>query len=259
MFDLTARTVLLTGAAGGIGAAAARTLAMAGSRLILIDIDRDRLEALREEIGDAAIAISADISDLKQMEAAVAAGLARFGSLSVVVANAAIDAYAPISEMDPTAFDRIIQVNLLGTHRTVRAALPALRDERGHILIINSMGSIVPPPFMSAYAASKAGISAFADSLRLELRGSGTTVGQLYFGAIDTEHFRTGMSHPLMQRANKRIPRSFMKASSAEDAAAAIERAIRRRSRRAVFPRSNAPLLWAPQIIQRLMERRISN
>jgi NAD(P)-dependent dehydrogenase (short-subunit alcohol dehydrogenase family) len=257
--DLAGRTVLLTGAAGGIGAAAARRLAAAGCRLALVDIDRDRLEDLREEIGDLAIAAPADVSDLGQMEAAVAAAMDRFGQVSVVVANAAVDAIAPVSEIEPAAFDRVVEVNLLGTYRTVRAALPSVRAERGHILVINSLGSIVPPPFQSAYAASKAGISAFADSLRLELRGSGTTVGQLYFGAVDTDHFRAGMSHPLMERANRRIPKSFTRPDQPHDAAAAIQRAIEQRSRRSVFPRSNAPLLWAPQIIQRMVERRISN
>ncbi|MBA2556255.1 MAG: hypothetical protein H0V12_02745 [Chloroflexi bacterium] len=82
---------------------------------------------------------------------------------------------------------------------------------------------------------------AFADSLRLELRGSGATVGQLYFGAVDTEHFRTSMAHPLMERAQRRIPKTFVQPASVEDAAAAIQRAIERRSRRAVFPRSKRP------------------
>lgn len=112
---------------------------------------------------------------------------------------------------------------------------------------------------LAALAASKAGVVAFADSLRLELRGSGATVGQLYFGAVDTEHFRTSMAHPLMERAQRRIPKTFVQPASVEDAAAAIQRAIERRSRRAVFPRSNALLVWAPQIMQRMVERRISN
>lgn len=256
---LTGRTVLLTGAAGGIGAAVARRLASVGSRLILVDIDRERLGRLGQEIGADAVAVSADVTNLAEMQGAVEAG-DRLGSpVSVVVANAAMDAIAPISDIDPALFEKVIRVNLFGTFNTVRAALPSVIAEGGHILLINSMGSIVPPPFLAAYAASKAGVSAFADSLRIELRGSGATVGQLYFGAIDTEHFRTGMAHPLMQRANRRIPKSFTKAVPPEAAAYAIQRAIERRTRRAAFPRSNAVALWAPQLIGRAIERRISN
>lgn len=259
MRSLNGRIVLLTGAAGGVGAAAARLFVAKGARLILVDIQRAGLDALASDLGDAALSAPADITDSSQLDDVVRAARERFGGIDVVVANAAIDAYAPVAEMEPAVFDRVVEVNLLGTFRTTRAALPAMAGRQGHILIINSLGSIVPAPFLSAYAASKAGLAAFADSLRLELRGSGTSVGVLYFGAVDTEHFRTGMAHPLMQRANARIPKSLTTAASAEDAAVAIERAIERRSRRAVFPRSNAPLLWAPRTFQRMAERWISN
>jgi len=256
--ELRGRTVLLTGAAGGIGAATARELAAAGCRLVLVDIDEARLEAIGTEIGEQAIAIRADVTDLAQLEAAVAAGRTRFGPISVVVANAAIDAIAPVATIDPADFDRVVAVNLTGTFRTIRAALSDVVAERGHILLVNSLGSIMPALYQAAYASSKAGISALADSLRVELRDSGATVGQMYFGAVDTDHFRTGMAHPLMQRANRRIPASFMKPASAAEAAIALRTSITRRKRTAVFPRSNRPLLWAPQLIRPLIERRIS-
>jgi len=256
--EIRGQTILLTGAAGGIGGAAARLLAARGARLVLVDVDDGPLATLSGELGDAALAVPADITDLSQLEEAVAAARDRFGGIDIVVANAAIDAIASVREIEPGTFDRVVEVNLLGTFRTVRAALPAMNARNGHILIINSLGSIVAPPFQSPYAASKAGLAALADSLRLELRGSGTTIGTLYFGAVDTEHFRTGMAHPLMQRANARVPKSFTKAASADEAAAAVARAIERRSRRDVFPGLNRPMLWAPKAMQRLAERWIS-
>jgi NAD(P)-dependent dehydrogenase (short-subunit alcohol dehydrogenase family) len=259
MGSMTGRVVMITGAAGGVGSATARLLAARGARLVLVDVRDDDLEAVAADLGDNALAASADITDIGQLDEVVRAALVRFGGIDVVVANAAIDAYASVAEIEPTIFDRVVEVNLLGTFRTVRTALPAMAGRHGHILIINSLGSIIAPPFLSAYAASKAGLAAFADSLRLELRGSGTTVGTLYFGAVDTEHFRTGMAHPLMQRANARIPKSLTSPSTVDDAAAAIERVIERRTRRAVFPRSNLPMLWAPKMIQRVTERWISN
>lgn len=257
--DIRGRTIMLTGAAGGVGAMTARLLAARGANLVLADIQEGALAAVAGELGDVAMAFPADITDLSQLEAAVAAAQDRFGGIDVVVANAAVDAIAPIREIEPETFDRVVEVNLLGTFRTVRAALPAMEGRDGHILIVNSLGSIVAPPYQSAYAASKAGLAAFADSLRLELRGSGTTVGMLYFGAIDTEHFRTGMAHPLMQRVNARVPKSFTKAAPAEHGAAAIIRAIERRIRRDVFPRVNRPILWVPKAMQRVAERWISN
>ena len=258
MRSMDGRTILLTGAAGGIGAAIARRLAANGANLVLVDIQADAVETLGQELGHAAFAVVADISDAEQMTRAVGASVDRFGGIDVVIANAAIDAIEPIKEMEPATFERVVQVNLIGTYRTVHAALPAMEGHNGHILIINSLGSVIAPPFMSAYAASKAGLTGLADSLRLELRGSGTTVGMLYFGGVDTDHFRSGMSHPLMLRANARLPKSFTKPASTAAAAAAVERAIEHRTRRAVFPRSNAPVLWAPRVMQRLLERRIS-
>ena len=256
--ELSGRTVLLTGAAGGIGAATARELAAAGCRLVLVDIDEERLDAIGTELGEQVMAVRADVTDLAQLEAAVAAGRSRFGPVSVVIANAAIDAIAPIATIDPATFDRVVAVNLTGTFRTIRAALSDVVAERGHALLVNSLGSIMPALYQSAYAASKAGISALADSLRVELRDSGATVGQIYFGAVDTHHFRTGMAHPLMQRANRRIPASFLKPAPAAEAAVAIRTSITRRTRTVAFPRSNRPLLWAPQLIRPLIERRIS-
>jgi NAD(P)-dependent dehydrogenase (short-subunit alcohol dehydrogenase family) len=257
--DTAGRTILLTGAAGGVGSATARLLARRRANLLLVDVEEALLRLLGGELGDSVLTVPLDITELAQLEEAVAAARDRFGGIDIVVANAAVDAIAPVSEIEPATFDRVVEVNLLGTFRTVRAALPAMEGRNGHILIINSLGAIVPPPFQSPYAASKAGLTAFADSLRLELRGSGNTVGMLYFGAIDTDHYRTGMAHPLMQRATARVPKSLTKAASVDQAAAAIARAIERRSRRDVFPRSNRPMLWAPRAMQRMAERWIAN
>lgn len=257
--QLEGRTVLLTGAAGGIGSAIARDLAGLGCSLVLVDIDAAGLEEVRREIGDSALAVPADVRDLDQMDAAVAAGRDQFETdVSIVIANAAMDAIAPVAEIEPAEFDRVVAVNLLGAFRTVRAALRGVRAQRGHVLFVNSLGSIAAPPYQAAYAASKAGIAALADSLRIELRDSGASVGQIYFGAVDTEHFRTGMAHPLMVRATRRIPKSFVKPASATDAAAAVRTAIERRSRTAVFPKSNRLLVAAPQLVRPMMERRIS-
>ena len=98
-------------------------------------------------------------------------------------------------------------------------------------------------------------MGALADTLRTELRRSGTRVGVMYFGSIDTEHARRSINHPLMQRATRRVPKSLLSYAPADGAAEAIERAILRRARTAVFPRSNAPIMHLPGVAKRLMER----
>jgi NAD(P)-dependent dehydrogenase (short-subunit alcohol dehydrogenase family) len=255
MRAMDGRTVLLTGAANGIGAATARRLAANGARLALVDIDADPLEALGAELRDAAVTYSVDITDLAALEHVVSDATSRFGGLDVVIANAATDLIGPLADLPPEAFDRCIEVNVLGTWRTMRAALPAMRGRDGYVLVVSSGGVFVPPPFQGPYTASKAALGAMADTLRVELMGSGTRVGVIYFGSIDTEHARRSLSDPLMQRATRRVPKSFLRSVPADGAADAIERAILRRARSAVFPRSNAPMMHLPAFAKRYMER----
>ena len=255
MRGMNGKTVLLTGAAGGIGSATARRLAASGARLALVDIDGDPLEALGTDLGDSAVTYRVDITDLQALEQVVRDASSRWGGLDVVIANAAMDLIGPLAELPAEAFDRCIEVNVLGTWRTIRAALPALRGPDGYVLVVSSAGVFMPPPFQGPYSASKAAIGALADTLRAELRGSGTRVGVIYFGSIDTEHARRSLNHPLMQRATRRVPKSLLNYAPLDGAAEAIERAILRRARTAVFPRSNAPIMHIPGVAKRLMER----
>jgi NAD(P)-dependent dehydrogenase (short-subunit alcohol dehydrogenase family) len=255
MRDMNGRRVLLTGAAGGIGSATARRLAAHGARLALVDVDGDPLEALGADLGDAAATYRVDITDLTALERVVSDASSRWGGLDVVIANAGMDLIGPLAELSPAAFDRCIEVNVLGTWRTIRAALPAMRGPDGYVLVVSSGGVFLPPPFQGPYTASKAAMGALADTLRIELRESGTRVGVIYFGAVDTEHARRSINDPLMQRAIRRVPKSFLSYAPAAGAAEAIERAILRRARSAVFPRSNAPMMHLPGVAKRAMER----
>jgi NAD(P)-dependent dehydrogenase (short-subunit alcohol dehydrogenase family) len=251
---MNGKTVLLTGAAGGIGSATARRLAASGARLALVDIDGDALEALGTDLGDSAVTYRVDITDLQALEQVVRDASSRWGGLDVVIGNAAMDLIGPLAELPAEAFDRCIEVNVLGTWRTIRAALPALRGPEGYVLVVSSAGVFMPPPFQGPYSASKAAIGALADTLRAELRGSGMRVGVIYFGSIDTEHARRSLNHPLMQRATRRVPKSLLNYAPVDGAAEAIERAILSRARTAVFPRSNAPIMHLPGVAKRLME-----
>lgn len=254
MRDMNGRTVLLTGAAGGIGSATARRLAANGARLALVDVEGEPLETLGADLGDAAVTYRVDITDLAALERVVSDVSSRWGGLDVVIANAGMDLIGPLAELSPEAFDRCIQVNVMGTWRTIRAALPALRGPDGYVLVVSSAGVFMPPPFQGPYSASKAAMGALADTLRIELGGSGTRVGVIYFGAVDTEHARRSINHPLMQRATRRVPKSLLSYAPADGAAEAIERAILRRARTTVFPRSNAPIMHLPGFAKRLME-----
>ena len=108
------------------------------------------------------------------------------------MANAGIAPGGMVRSTDPAAFERTIEINLLGVWRTVRACLPHVIERQGYVLVIASLAAAVHGPGMAAYSASKAGAEAFADSLRAEVKHLGVDVGVGYFSFIDTDMVRGG-------------------------------------------------------------------
>ena len=104
-----------------------------------------------------------------------------------------------MATIDPVAFERTIEVNLIGVWRTVRAALPHVVARQGYILTIASLAAALHPPMLAHYAATKAGVEAFSDSLRAEVAHTGTRVGVAYFSFIDTDMTRDGLDSPAAQ------------------------------------------------------------
>ena len=151
------KVVLITGGARGIGAATARELAARGWTTVLADIDPE---------GDA---IPLDVRDAAGCERAVETVLERHGQLDAVWANAGVASFGPLLLTDPEAWTRTVEVNLIGAFRTVRAALPAVIAARGYVAVTASLASFAHAPGMSAYAASKAGVEAMSNALRIEL------------------------------------------------------------------------------------------
>ena len=252
MEDIGGKVVLLTGAARGIGAATARRLAAKGARLALADVDASDLERIEAELGENVWIRRVDVSDAPAVEVFVDEAVRRFGGIDIAVANAAINHIARVEETAPGDFRRVIEANLLGAFHTMRYALPHLLERKGCALCVNSGSALVQGPFQAAYNASKAGVHAFANTLRQEAAGRGVDVGVVYFNAIDTEAGRRSVGHPLM--APLRIERT-MKFRPAEAAADAIVRGIERRSRRIFYPRQARLSSVAPGFVQRQVDR----
>jgi NAD(P)-dependent dehydrogenase (short-subunit alcohol dehydrogenase family) len=250
--DLTGRRVLITGAARGIGAATAQRLHARGARLVLAGIEPDELARTAARCGDA-LALVCDVRDREQVAAAVEAASEHLRGLDVVVANAGVAAQLPLIGGDPELFERTIDVNLLGVYYTLRAAGPHIAHDRGYALAIASLAAAVHAPLLGAYSASKAGVEALADTLRIELAPSGARVGVAYFAELDTDMVRQGFGTAAAKRIAE-ISRPGRRVTPLEVGIDAIERGIARRSRRVVAPRWVAAALPMRVLVQRGVE-----
>jgi NAD(P)-dependent dehydrogenase (short-subunit alcohol dehydrogenase family) len=194
------KVVVITGAARGIGEALAVQLAGRGARVALVGLEPERLAQVAERCGPNAAWWECDVTDAAALQRVVDGITERFRRVDVLVANAGIAVGSPLRVSDPASFDRVIEVNLLGSVRTVRAFLPLLIASHGYYLQIASLAALIPAPMLTAYGASKAGVEAFALALRTEMTGAGLDVGVAYLSFTNTDMTRgvngTGESAP---------------------------------------------------------------
>ena len=207
-WDLRGKTVLITGAARGIGAETARRAASAGANVALVGLEPEELQRVAAQCGSNAAAFEADVTDWEALERAVEGTVERFGGIDVVMANAGIAPAGMVRSVDPAAFERTVEINLLGVWRTVRACLPQIIERKGYVLVTASLAAAIHGPGMAAYAAAKAGAEAFADSLRVEVKHLGVDVGVAYFGFIDTDMVRATDAHPSLGQLRAQRRRS---------------------------------------------------
>ena len=256
-WSLQDKTVLITGAARGIGAESARRLASRGARLSLVGLEPELLEQVAAECGDAA-SFECDVTDTDQLQSAIDGTLERFGGIDVVMANAGIGAGGTVRTMDPEAWERVIEVNLFGVVRTIRACLPHIIERRGYVLPVASVAAAIHTPGMSAYAASKAAVEAFGNSLRGEVAHLGVGVGVAYFSWIDTEMVRGADEMPATKFMRSKMRGPAGKIWPVSEAGDAVAEGIERRARRIIVPRSFRSILLARMAFARLTERTAS-
>lgn len=184
------RTLLITGASTGIGAATARQAAAHSFNLVLAARSKEKLDTLVEEIGgDRVRAFACDVTDYGDQEKLVANAVAAFGGLDAVFANAGCGGEpggfsgAPIE-----SWQRIVNTNILGVAYTLRASLAEIKQAKGHVIITGSIAGRISLRG-SMYAASKWAVSAIGYNLREEMRGTGVRVTLIEPGMVDTPFF----------------------------------------------------------------------
>ena len=182
--------LIITGASTGIGAATARAACASGRRVVLAARSADKLDALAEELGGAerARAVPTDVTSWADNEALVNAALEAFGRVDAIFANAGFGAKRGWLEESPEQWRDMVLTNVLGAAYTVRAALPALKETRGHVLLTGSVAGRRALPG-SLYSATKHAVHAMGEAIRADLDNTGIRTTIIAPGMVDTPFF----------------------------------------------------------------------
>jgi NAD(P)-dependent dehydrogenase (short-subunit alcohol dehydrogenase family) len=238
-YSLNGKVALVTGGARGIGFATAEGLVARGAKVIVLDLHEDAVQQAAAQLGGDALGIAGDVTDRDAMDDVVATAVERFGGLDVIVANAGIasrGATALAAQEDQ--FERVIEVNLLGVWRSVRAALPEIARRQGHVVVVSSIYAFMNGVGAAPYAMAKAGVEQLGRALRVELKPHGASASVAYFGYIDTEMVHRAIdADPLVERMFAALPKVLHKRLAPSAAGKAIVGGIERRQPRIIRPR----------------------
>lgn len=238
-FDWTQKVVFITGASSGIGRALAIELGKRGAAVGLL---ARRAEALKELVGEVeqaggrALALSCDVRDALAVRAAADALREHFGRIDVLVANAGIATIGHITQVSAEEVSDVMSINVIGAANSVAAVLPEMvKQGSGHLVAISSLAAYRGVPKSAAYCASKAAVSAFFESARVDLRGTGVDVSIIHPGFIKT---------PLTAGRKAEMPYLM----ELDDATQKIIRAIEERRKSYAFPWQLASIVRAAML-----------
>ena len=191
MTDLKNKNAQITGAGKGIGKAIALALAKEGVNIILVARTQEEIDSVAAKIRSLrvkALAITADVADINSVNSAVEKALAEFDTIDILINNAGIAAFGKFLELEPTDWERIIQVNLMGTYYVTRAVLPNMIERQtGDIINISSTAGLSGNALTSAYSASKFAVLGLTESLMQEVRKHNIRVTALTPSTVATD------------------------------------------------------------------------
>ena len=220
----TGRVAVVTGASSGIGEATARALADTGHRLALLARRARRIQALASELGNGAIAITADVTDRVALAAAAERVQGELGGADILVNNAGVMLLAPFSGEQHAESRQMVEVNLLGAITATEVFLDQLRDGEGDLVNISSVAGRTARPGNAVYAATKWAVNGWSEALRQELQ-PGIRVTVIEPGAVATE-----LTDHITHTSAKQMAEGFYEqvAITAQDIAEIIAFAITR-------------------------------
>jgi len=189
--NVKGRVAIVTGASTGIGHEVARELASRGATVVLASRNREKLEALAEELAPypgLTLVIPTDVTDRYAVEALARRTVEVYGSIDILVNNAGSGLFAPIVGGSIENARRLFEVNFWGAVQGIQATVPYMQaQKRGHIVNVSSVAGWMAPPHMGMYAATKFALRAVSDALRVELAGSGVNVSTIFPGLTQTQ------------------------------------------------------------------------
>ena len=258
-YDLAGKVVLITGGARGIGFETARIAYRRGASVALVDLDTAMAEEAAEKIGERAIGIGANVTDAEEIETAVNWAAERFGKVDVVIANAGVTPPKTTTRAISTEdWERVVEVNVMGVWRTVRAGLPHVVANQGQMVLIASSYAHVNGTLNSSYAVSKASVEALGRALRVELAAHGASATVAYFGYVKTGLISEVFDNDLADEFRKEIAPDFLtRQITVDKAAGALVDGIEKRAARVIEPWIWRPIFYLRGLIGPLSDKRL--
>lgn len=252
------RAIIVTGASSGIGKALALQLADEGAWLALAARDAQRLDSLAVECqqrGGKAVAIPTDVADESRCETLIRHTQETYGRIDMVVNNAGIDVVSKLEDLaDLHLFKQVMEVNLYGTVYCTYYALPFLKETRGRVVNVSSLGGMLAIPFNTSYVASKFAVIGFSDSLRIELAQAGVSVTVICPYWVVTEFHERYLDKDGRPKGPSGRAIYTDKMMTADQCAQIILRAARRRKRQVVMWPGTLGI-WLKLVLPDLMDR----
>lgn len=259
--DLNGKVALVTGAARGIGFETARQMHLRGASVAVLDLSAEEAREAAERIGERAIGLGGDVTDQSAMMAAVAEVVERFGGLDVAVANAGIAQknFASVRAISGEEWERVLEVDLLGVWRTVRAALPQIVERQGQMVVVSSVYAFANGLGNTPYAVAKAGVEQLGRALRVELAPHGASASVAYFGWVDTKLVQDAFAQEDSERVRELSPEWLLKRITPDEAAAGLVRGIEERAPRIFVPKWWRYVSALRGIVNPLLDRRMEH
>jgi NAD(P)-dependent dehydrogenase (short-subunit alcohol dehydrogenase family) len=260
-YELHDRVLLITGGAQGIGLETARAAVGRGARVAIVDLAAEDAERAAAEFGERAIGLAADVTDPAALKRAFDRAREQFGQVDVVVANAGVTPPKTTTRaLDTETWERVVEVNLTGVWRTVKAGLEDVIANRGQVVLIASSYAHVNGVLNTSYAVSKSAVEAFGRGLGVELAPHGAGVTIAYFGYVKTGLISEAFDRPLVDEFRREVAPGFLtRPIDVTRAATALVEGISERAHRVIEP----PVWRVPfylrglvmQLADRMLER----